>query len=70
MTLPGQRIGLHIGAWNAYTNIRDCEVTVQIDLETAIHFPYDRYTFTDPSTLTLYSTSAEQALVYTRVGDG
>ena len=34
-----------------------------------ISFPFDRYSFTAPSTLALYYTQVDLELVYTRVGD-
>jgi hypothetical protein len=34
-----------------------------------ISFPFDRYSFTAPSTLALYYTQSDLELIYTRVGD-
>jgi hypothetical protein len=34
-----------------------------------ISFPFDRFTFTEPSTLALYYTAVQMELIYTRVGD-
>jgi len=34
-----------------------------------LNFPFDRYSFTAPSTLALYYTQSDLELVYTRVGD-